>query len=133
MADYPIDYCLIHEIDEKCMLQFSVPIMLIVIICNVIKTVCMIQALLRGGLQPLVIVGDAIASFLNEPDPATKNICMADKYFFRKESWQARIVTQSKRKRHRWFQDARILTWKPKRHRWLRAASKTRWLVCNVL
>ena len=112
----PIDYCTVQETDEKCILQFSLPVMLIIIVCNLIKTVCMILVLLEGGSRPLLTLGDAIASFLNKPDPATKNICLADKYFFRKKIWQESV-----------------LTWKPKRHRWLRAASITRWLVCNVL
>ena len=112
----PIDYCLVQEIDEKCMLQFSVPVMLIIIVGNLTKSVCMVLVLLEGGSRPLLTVGDAIASFLNEPDLATKNICLTDKKIFRKKLWQKRI-----------------LTWKPKRHRWFRAASITRWLVCNVL
>ena len=112
----PIDYCLSQEVDEKCALQFSLPIMLIVIICNLIKTTCMVLMVLKEGSHPLVTVGDAIASFLVEPDPATKNLCLADKYFFRDEKWQARI-----------------LIWIPERHRWFWAASATRWLVCNAL
>lgn len=115
--EYPIDYCLSQELDEKCMLQFSLPIMLTVIICNLIKTICMILVLLlMKGSQPLVIVGDAIASFLNEPDFTTKNICLADKYFFRKKDWQTKTMT-----------------WRLERLCWFRAASLTRWLVCNVL
>lgn len=116
VALYPIDYCLSQPVVENCRLQFSLPIMLIVIICNLVKASCMVLIVLKERSQPLVIVGDAISSFLNEPDPATKNVCLADKYFFREEGWQARKMT-----------------WLPKRHRWFRAASLTRWLFCNVL
>lgn len=116
VAGYPIDYCLVQEVDEKCMLQFSLPIILIVIICNLIKTACMVWVVLEGGPRPLVTVGDAVASFLNEPDFVTKNICLANKRFFRKKDWQKKL-----------------LTWQFKRHRWFRAASMTRWLVCNIL
>jgi hypothetical protein len=118
VAGYQIDYCLSEEMDEKCDLQFSLPIMIIVVTCNLVKTSCMILVVfgLGGVLQPLVTVGDAIASFLNEPDPATKSMCLADKAFFQKEGWQAR--------RMRWW---------PKRHRWFRAASLSRWMFCNVL
>ena len=114
--NFPIDYCLSQTAPEKCALQFSLPIMLIVIVCNVVKITCMILIMLMRGSQPLTTVGDAIASFLMKPDPATKNICLADKYFFREKSWQAKP-----------------LTWRSERHRWLRAASKTRWLACNIL
>ncbi len=114
----PIDYCLSEEMDERCELQFSLPIMIIVVTCNLVKTSCMILVVFGygGELQPLVTVGDAIASFLNEPDPATKSMCLAEKSFFQKEGWQAQ--------RMRWW---------PKRHRWFRAASLSRWMVCNVL
>lgn len=116
LQKYPIDYCLSQTTAEKCALQFSLPIMLIVIICNLIKITCMILIMLMKGPQPLVTVGDAIASFLVEPDPATKNKCLADKYFFRRNDWQARKMT-----------------WKFERRWWFHAASKTRWLACNIL
>ena len=100
VAGYPIDYCLAQEVDEKCMLQFSLPVMFIVIICNLIKVACMICVLLWEESQPLMTMDDAIASFLNEPDFATKKICLTDKVFFRKEGWQAKPLTW-KFKRHR--------------------------------
>lgn len=119
VANIPIDYCLVQEIDEKCMLQFSLPLMLIIIVSNLIKLICMILVVLKlkGGSRPLLTVGDAIASFLDEPDPFTKNICLADKYFFQKKPWR----------------QYKNLSWKLKRYRWFRAASITRWFVCNVL
>lgn len=116
--DIPIDYCLAQEMDERCMLQFSLPIMFVVIICNLIKLICMIYVLLKEKSPPLVTLGDAIVSFLNEPDPATSDICLADKQFFQKKAWH---------------DVAKTLTWKSERHRWFRAASMTRWFVCNVL
>ena len=79
-----IDYCLAQEIDKKCILQFSFLVMLIVIVCNLITTVCMILIVFEEGSQSLLIVSDAIASFLNKADSATKNICLTDKYFFAK-------------------------------------------------
>lgn len=116
LTGYPIDHCLVQEMDEKCMLQLSLPIMLVVIMCNLIKLICMVYTLTGERSQPLLTVGDAIASFLNEPDPTTKHICLADRFFFQKKGWQAKM-----------------LTWKPERHRWYRAASIMRWLVCNSL
>lgn len=32
--------------------------------------------------QPLVTLGDALASFLDQPDPTTENMCLANKYSF---------------------------------------------------
>ena len=116
VAEYPIDYCLVQEVDEECMLQFSLSIMLIVIICNLIKTVCMIWVAFEKRPRFLMTVDDAIASFLSESDSTTKNFCLADRDFFRKKGWQATL-----------------LIWKFKRHRWFRTASMKRWFVFNVL
>ena len=116
LHDYPIDYCLCREkTNDRCMLQFSLPFMLIVIVCNMVKTICLSSTVMQES-HPLVTLGDAIASFLNKPDAATKNICLADKSFFQKGGWQEKTIT-----------------WKSERRRWFQAASKRRWLVCNVL
>ena len=88
---YPIDYCFAQEVDEKCMLQFSLPIMLIVIICNLIKLACMIYVVLKKTSQPLMIVEDAIASFLNESDIITNNICLTDTFFSKKNLASSKI------------------------------------------
>lgn len=133
---HPIDYCRVQEVDEDCMLQFSLPIMLVVIICNLIKTACMVCVALGELSQPLVVIGDAIASFLRQPDPRTQNICLAGKDSFRRGGFQ-KGGFQKGGCENGGFQkggwQARPLTWKAERHRWFRAASMTRWLVCNVL
>ena len=36
-----IDYCLSKRVREHCKLQFSLTIMIVVIVCNIIKTICM--------------------------------------------------------------------------------------------
>ena len=88
VGEYSINYCIVQEIDNECMLQFSLPIMFVVIICNLTKTACMICVVLGEISRFLIIVDDAIAFFLREPDPHTKNVCLADKNIFRKEGWQ---------------------------------------------
>ena len=40
--NFPVQYCLSQPIDERCKLQFSLVIMMIVIICNFTKSLCMI-------------------------------------------------------------------------------------------
>ena len=90
---HQIEYCLSKSEQERCTLQFSLPIMIIVIICNLGKTICMVLILLREKSEPLIIVGDAISSFLNKPDPVTKNMCLADKYAFQDNHWRAKKMT----------------------------------------
>jgi len=80
--DLSIEYCLSDSIEERCRLQFSLVIMGIVIGCNLMKTICMVLTLWYHRSQPLVTLGDALASFLDHPDPTTQNMCLANKYSF---------------------------------------------------
>lgn len=83
---YPIDHCLSRMKAEKCQLQFSLPIMIIVIICNLTKAICMLLTLRHRFATPLLTIGDAIDSFLRRPDIYTRNNCLGDKYSFRRRS-----------------------------------------------
>lgn len=117
--DFTIEYCLCQEkTKDRCMLQFSLPFMLVVIIINLVKATCMVLVVVmrKESSQSLATLGDAIASFLNEPDPFTKDICLADRQFFRDGGWEAKTMT-----------------WEPEPHRWFRGASRTRWLVSGAL
>ena len=112
-----IQYCLSKRVEEHCKLQFSLAIMIAVIICNLIKTICMSIIAWKQDPEPLVTLGDAIASFLDRPDVMTEGNCIAGRTRFEdSKSWGLCLSR-----------------WHPKRLRWFRAASKRRWLVCNIL
>ena len=111
-----VDYCLSLRMEENCRLQFSLAILILVIICNFVKAACMTLMVYQHDPEPLVTLGDAIASFLNEPDLATQGICIATKNDFRKSHWTAAANT-----------------WQPRQLRWFKNASLKRWLVCNSL
>ncbi|KAJ5721210.1 uncharacterized protein N7483_009144 [Penicillium malachiteum] len=68
--------CMFKEATEKCQLSFSPPIALIVLSCSIIKLACMVLATWHKREEPLLTIGDSIASFLSEPDPTTKGRCM---------------------------------------------------------
>ena len=115
-----IDSCLSKSVAEHCKLQFSVAIMIVVIICNLIKTVCMTTILWKQDPEPLVTLGDAIASFLDRPDVTTRQNCMADR---------SRFETGEPGRYWRLL----LSRWDPRRFRWFRAASRRRWILCNML
>ena len=71
---YPIDHCLSRPVEEQCKVQFNMIIMVIVIVCNLIKTTVMGLISWKQPVEPLVTLGDAIASFLDEPDPTTRPV-----------------------------------------------------------
>ncbi|KAF4633179.1 hypothetical protein G7Y89_g4941 [Cudoniella acicularis] len=108
-----VSYCLSKPAVEHCKLQFSLVLMIIVMISNVLKIVCMIGALFASKAPPLVTIGDAIASFLTVPDDATKGRCMVSKSEF---SW-----SPGKKKERR--------PWTPVRHWWFISISKAFWVI----
>lgn len=112
-----IQYCLSRRVEEHCRLQFSLVIMIVVIMCNLIKTVCMSIIAWKQDSEPLVTLGDAIASFLDRPDVTTEGNCIVGKNRFEHSGSWGLLVSR----------------WDPKRLRWFRAASQRRWLVSNIL
>jgi hypothetical protein len=76
---YPVKHCLSIEMPEQCRLQFSIHIGVIVVLLNLVKAVLMLLVAFWLREAPLLTIGDAIASFLRQPDPATKNFGLVSK------------------------------------------------------
>ena len=112
----PIDHCLSQKVDERCSLQFSIAIMVIVIMCNITKMIIMAYIAHKQPWEPLITVGDAIASFIVEPDLTTVNACLASREAFREPL--------------QWV--PRTRSWRAVRHRWMKGASETRWFISNT-
>ncbi|KAL8685755.1 MAG: hypothetical protein Q9218_007560 [Villophora microphyllina] len=112
----PVDYCLSQPVKEHCRLQFSLALLVMVIICNATKALCMILMIYQNDSEPLVTLGDAVASFLDGPDPTTRDNCTATKHRFMNRTW-----------------GKQLRSWETEKLRWFNGASRKRWLVCNVL
>ena len=117
MTGIRVHYCLSQRVEEHCKLQFSLVIMVIVMICNLIKTVCMGWIAWKQDPEPLVTLGDAIVSFLDRPDITMKGCCIKGKSRFEGSRSWASLPSR----------------WDYKPIRWFRTASERRWLVCNIL
>ena len=112
-----IQHCLSERVNECCKLQFSLVITIFVIMCNLIKTICIGTIAWKQDPEPLVTLGDAISSFLDRPDVTTEGNCITGRTRFETiKPWESISSI-----------------WEPKRLRWFRAASLRRWLVCNIL
>ena len=112
-----IQFCLSKPEEEHCKLEFSLAIMSVVIICNTMKAICMGIIAWKHDNEPLVTLGDALASFLDRYDTTTRGHCIRGKVHFEKRrAWD--------RHPSRWHQNTM---------RWFRAASLRRWLICNTL
>ena len=69
-------YCLSQPTEESCKLQFSLPIAIVIIFFNFFKAVIML--ILAFGLRETRVqtIGDAIASFLIQPDHIVNDRCL---------------------------------------------------------
>ncbi|KAF8532068.1 hypothetical protein BDD12DRAFT_766134 [Trichophaea hybrida] len=111
--------CWTETIEEQCKLQFSTTILSIVIICNFVKALCMLLVFFQRDFYPLATIGDAIQSFMREPDPCTSGICYAGKPYIEGQS-----------KLHQPWNTGRLrpLKWRQNKYRWWKVASLTKWI-----
>ena len=85
LQHWDVSYCWSQRVEEHCKLQFSPVIMIIVIICNLIKLISMAWVAWKQDCEPLVTLGDAIASFLDCEDTTSRRLCLAGENRFRDE------------------------------------------------
>ena len=117
--------------------------MIVVIVCNSIKMICMAWIAWKQDSEPLVTLGDAIASFLETPDKFTVGNCITGK-----ESYSIRraprplLMRKLQESFGRWnertwetdeFWSPLPLVWLGRRKFWFGAASKKRWVLCYGL
>ena len=119
LEEVEISGCKSERTAEKCKVQFSLWIMIVVICCNLVKACCMVMAVVRSREPTLVTLGDAVDSFLRILDPTTRGICYADRQTVERE-WGCGWGTGSRQ----WKQTGA--------QRWRTSVSKTRWITCNL-
>lgn len=92
--DVTVSYCLsegIMDIEQWCSLEISVTIMEVVCVMNLLKLISVAimvasatfaqkrafsQRYKASSREPLITIGDAIESFLDNPDATTKGMCL---------------------------------------------------------
>ncbi|KAL3461696.1 hypothetical protein BJX64DRAFT_260307 [Aspergillus heterothallicus] len=102
---YKIDYCLVEEIPQKCTLEYSLTLSIVVLVMNGVKIAVIIGTILSLRANPLLTLGDAVASFLSVPDEAsrgmgliTKGMVTAKKQLLFKEDILPEYNAQPKRR-----------------------------------
>ena len=119
----PVLYCLSEEVHERCSLNFSVPIAIVVILTNMVKILCMSLTLHKYRQHlPLVTLGDAVAHFLNHPDPQTKDQCLYTRGEMESQWTWERFHNARKDELETPPQQ-----YKPERRRWSAAPRRRRW------
>lgn len=74
--DYHINYCLSEPVPEKCKLQYSLDLAIVVIIFNFVKAIVIGCAASMSKEAPMLTSGDVIASMMSTPEPTTKGMCL---------------------------------------------------------
>lgn len=71
-----VEYCLAEKLPQKCTVEYSLPLAIFIIVVNVVKAaiLCWTAVILKEA--PILITGDAVASFTKRPDPNTRALCL---------------------------------------------------------
>ena len=118
-----LEYCLAQEIHPDCKVGLANKLLLIVIVCVGIKTLlCIGVVILLPREDPLVVPGDAIASFITSSDEKTKGWSTLDRSLVRKAFSSGRqIVTSQPRE------------WQQRSRRWFKAIPRAVWITDYLL
>jgi hypothetical protein len=75
-TSYPVDYCLSEESESRCKVQFTLTIAILVTALNFLKAILIFYTALGTKENPLLTMGDAVASFLERKDETTRGMCL---------------------------------------------------------
>lgn len=164
-----VEYCLSEMMPERCRLQFSIPLLVVVIVFNSVKVLCLTMALWWQKEPTLVTVGgkffssyishvwtfltdsccgptrktnqvclnlDAVASFLANSDPTSKDCCLLSKDRVIKRETERRKHMKQKKKKIENQEDifgGETYAWGSTPSRWYNSASKKRWFTTIFL
>jgi len=104
-----IDYCLAEKLNQRCTVEFSIDLAMVVIVFNFAKAVVHLYTFLYVRENPLMTIGDAIASFLSQEDWTTRDLCLMSKADInlwgkiKGNGLQAREPARFRHNRQRWF------------------------------
>lgn len=75
-SGYRANYCLSKPVRQICRMNFIVFIVSAILGANIIKAGVLIYVAFNPPEQPLFVLGDAIQSFLETPEPSPKRMCL---------------------------------------------------------
>ncbi|KAJ5817311.1 hypothetical protein N7447_009544 [Penicillium robsamsonii] len=70
-VEYKVDYCLAQKVPEICKVKYSLPLLIVVIVFNIITAGILWGITVTINYVPLLTTGDAMAEFLKRPDSST--------------------------------------------------------------
>lgn len=114
-----VQYCLSERITPTCRLRFNPGLALVVIVFNLLKAVTLFITWYKVGQQPLLTLGEAVASFLSRSDKFTEHAGWLDR---RKLRWEEDPD----------FQPSTELQVHGERQRWSSALTRFRWFIAYL-
>lgn len=113
ISNSPIQYCLAERTQEHCKTQISVTLLYGIVACNLLKVIALVTTASALRFEPLANFGDALASFLEQPEALTKDLGV----FARSN--------QAAGQGHRRYNRSRV--------QWRRAISTVEWIACYMV
>lgn len=111
-----VEYCLAQTFKSQCTVVLSIPMLATVVFSNGVQFLFVLWAILMQDFDPVITTGDAIASFMADPDPCTVKQGTLSVFDVRQRSSRHHDLPSSPK------------IWKPNRHRWYKAVSIRRWI-----
>jgi hypothetical protein len=118
-----VDYCLAESANERCKLEFNPRLAWVVVTFNLAKTCILCYAFFFIKENPLMNMGDAVASFLTRRDETTENLCLMEKNnvgMWEKPRWANAGMPEK----------PLPMTFCKTKSQWRSVVSRRRWLTC---
>ncbi|CAH0046098.1 unnamed protein product [Clonostachys solani] len=115
-----VNYCLSDKLPDKCRFKVAINLLYVVIAFNVAK-IAIVDILIATKLindDPIVTIGDAVASFIESPDPSTTGMCL----------WPAKNI-----KFHKSSGELPAIIHQSTSNRWFHAVSVRRWVISSLI
>ncbi|KAI4861544.1 hypothetical protein F4820DRAFT_59128 [Hypoxylon rubiginosum] len=115
-----VQYCLARpSAPQTCSVNLSGSILGIAVLLNLATVISMAIILARSTFEPLATLGDAIRSFLRNPDPTTADACLLTKSDVKRGNWPFAEAQFFVPKNHYWFQTPSLPRWALTASSWL--------------
>lgn len=129
--------CRAEKVPENCRLNFNLSFALVVVACNLIQLITMSLTLWLHRTPTLITTGDAINSFLIQPDEMTSGLCLLSgatmSFYWAWGTGSSGESLQLKKFKKKWLDNLTSPVYKPERLFWGQSASSMRWTMCFVL
>jgi hypothetical protein len=125
---FTVQGCVSAKTEQHCQLLFVPSFSLVVILCTAVKVACIVFLARQERVRRILTVGDAISSFLSNPDPLTQG-----KGLISKAEWTRPRISMRGIKNHHNYVAVSQQKISGAKRRWWEAGAVEQWLATLVL